>query len=208
MNLLSYRSFSTELLKIANDLGDADIRALLAERQGKEYLKGGQLDTNKLVPADRPVPAGDGGALKIANYTLVAPSMLKVQRKEEGPYSAIRNTAVKGLGGAFAGAGAVKLYREMAGRSATPHSIRLGAGVGAGLSLADKYYRHRNEMKALKQKPKTKIALVQQNANAPFRSPGDALATSQNVGKFQNRVHQSQAKVPGLLGKEFRSHTL
>lgn len=209
MNLLTYRAFSTELLKIANELGDADIRALLADRKGDEYLKGGELPTNKTVPGERPVPAGDGGATKIANYAMAAPGLLRAHKKEEGGYQTVRDTGLKTLGGAAGGAGAVKLVHDMMGKSHSPHGIRMGAGIGAGIALADKAFRHRAEIKnSVKRKPKVKLSFVQQNAAAPFHSPADSLASAQTVGKFQNRVHQSAAKTPGLLGKSFRALTL
>jgi hypothetical protein len=208
MNLLTYRAFSTELLKIANDLGDADVRSLLAERKGEEYLKGGELPTNKIVPGDRPVPAGDGAATKIANYALAAPSMLKAHKKEQGPYQTVRDTGLKALGGAAAGAGSMRLFHDMMGRHPTPHKYRVSAGIGAGIALVDKAFRHRQDIKdTVRRKPKQKLAFVQQNTASTFRSPGDALASAQTVGKFQNRVHQSAAKVPGLLGKSMRSLT-
>lgn len=46
MNIRQARSFSTELAKIAAGILDPDIRALVADRNGKEYLQGGQLATN------------------------------------------------------------------------------------------------------------------------------------------------------------------
>lgn len=211
MNLLSYRAFSTELTKISAGLGDAETRALLAERRGDEYLKGGELKTNETVPGERPIPAGDGLAAKIAanlTMTMTSPRLLKAKKKENSPYQTVRDTGLKALGGAAMGAGTLRLLKDMGGKTMTPHNYRVGAGVGAGLALMDKAYRHRQEIKDTVRRPKTKTAFVQQNTNASFKSPADSLASVSNVGKFQGtRVHQSAAKVPGLLGKSFRIHT-
>lgn len=46
MQLLGYRAFVTELVKIATEVRDPDIRAMIAEANGKEYLQGGRLATN------------------------------------------------------------------------------------------------------------------------------------------------------------------
>ncbi len=207
MNLLTYRSFSTELLKIANDLGDADIRALLSERRGEEYLQGGKLEENKAVPAERVVPAGTSN-VKIANFAVAAPGILRAHKKDDSPaYQNLRDTGIKTFGGAAAGAGGAKLLSEMAGKPAVPRTLRVGAAIGAGAALADRAIRHRSEIKNALQ-PKAKTAFVQQNAAAPFNSPADALSSAQTVGKFQNRVHQSAAQVPGKLGKMPKPHVL
>lgn len=49
MSLLGYRAFATELLKIATEVRDADIRAMIAYGKGQEYLPGGELKTNTEV---------------------------------------------------------------------------------------------------------------------------------------------------------------
>jgi hypothetical protein len=205
MNLRAYRAFSTELLKIANDLGDAKIRALLADRRGEEYLKGGELDSDP-ENDERPAIAN---IRKTANIAALAPSFLRAHKKDDSAYQTVRDTSVKALGGAAGGAGAVKLFHDMAGKAPTPRAFRLGAGAGVGLALADKAYRYRQEIGdkvRRKPKPKTKTAFVQQQPGTTFRSPAESLSSASQVGKFQNRVHQSAAKVPGILGKAFRTH--
>ncbi len=207
MSLRMYRAFSTELLKIANDLGDADIRALLAERRGEEYLKGGELDT-KVQNDERDMPLTSNLG-KTANMAMLAPGYLHAHKKDDSSYQTVRDTGVKALGGAAGGAGAVKLFHDMAGKAPTPHKYRVGAGIGAGMALADKAFRYRQEIGAkVRRKPKTKTAFVQQNPNAGFKSPAEELAGTSEVGKFKNRIHQSAAKTPGLLGKSFRTHTI
>lgn len=203
MNLRAYRAFSTELLKIANDLGDAEIRALLAERRGEEYLKGGELDSRQQND-DPPAPAN---LEKKSNIAALAPSFLHAQKKDNTPYQAVRDTSVKALGGAAGGAGAMKLVHDMMGKAPTARGYRIAAGTGAGLALADKAFRYRQEIgQKMRRKPKVKKAFVETNPGAGFKSPAESLASGQTVGKFQNRVHMSQAKVPGALGKAFRPH--
>jgi hypothetical protein len=59
MSLLGYRAFSVELMKIATEVQDADIRAMVAESRGKEYLQGGRLATNTEVETNfKPKLAG------------------------------------------------------------------------------------------------------------------------------------------------------
>ncbi len=62
MDLLGYRAFTTELLKIATEVRDADIRAMIAEGKGKEY--GSQLRTNSQTETNfQPKIAGFAGRL-------------------------------------------------------------------------------------------------------------------------------------------------
>jgi hypothetical protein len=59
MNLLGYRAFATELMKIATEVQDADIRAMIAEGKTKEYLPGGELKTNTEIETNfKPKLAG------------------------------------------------------------------------------------------------------------------------------------------------------
>lgn len=207
MNLRTCRAFATELLKIAHGLGDAEIRALIADRKGEEYLKGGELDT-RAQNDEKDIPLASNLS-KTANMAMLAPGYLHAHKKDDSAYQTVRDTGVKALGGAAGGAGAVKLFHDMAGKAPTARKYRVGAGVGAGLALADKAFRYRQEIGAkVRRKPKTKTAFVQQNPNAGFKSPAEALSTTSQVGKFQNRVHQSAAKTPGLLGKAFRTHLI
>lgn len=72
MSVLLYRSFVDECVKIAIDKSmlDADMRALIHERKGVEYLKGGKLKSNG--PDDNEFviqfPFG-GGAVKAAAFS-------------------------------------------------------------------------------------------------------------------------------------------
>lgn len=52
MDLRFFRVFSTELLKLATEVLDSDIRARLAEKKGKEYLEGGKLPSNSAEEQD------------------------------------------------------------------------------------------------------------------------------------------------------------
>jgi hypothetical protein len=205
VNLLGYRAFATELTKIAAGLGDADVRALMAERRGEEYLKGGELpSTRQTEETITPVTMSP----KLANYAMMSPALLRARKKDDhAAYNTVRDTGLKTLGGAAGGAGALKLFKDMSGRTPAPKHYRMAAGIGAGVALADKAFRHRQEIAtSVRRKPKEKIAFVEETPSSPFHSPADALAKNQTVGKFQPVVHQSAAKVPGLLGKTFRQH--
>lgn len=188
MSLLGFRAFSTEFIKISQALGDAEIRALLAERNGEEYLKGGELPTNTLVPQDKLAQIAEGLVNNpSANIPVPAPV------KKDKSYQSIRDAGAKTLGGAAAGAGAMKLVKELTGKALGPGHFRAGAALGAGVAIADQALNHRHNLHSKIDAPK--IAFVQQNPNASFRSPADELSTTSNVGKFQvGRVHQSVTK--------------
>lgn len=217
MDLLGFRSFSTELLKIAVDLAeDAGMRALRAERRGEEYLKGGELPTNGTVPPEMVPPAGAGSlATKIANaglLTAAALGQIPRKRRVRGQEIDDRTVTEKAKDkvlplaqGAAGGAGMLKLVHDMHGSAMTPQMYRAGAGVGAGLvgmHLLSKHMKHRTE-----EMKKRKLAMVDTNPTASFHSPADQLAKGQETGVFRNRIHQSEAKTPGLLGKPFRNLT-
>lgn len=133
---------------------------------------------------------------KNANYAIGSSALLRAKKKEDSAYQTVRDTGVKVLGGAAAAGGTLKLVHDMAGTSPTPKEFKVAVGIGAGLALADKAFRHRQEISdTVRRKPKLKTAFVQSNPSATFKSPAEALSSRQNVGMFQDkRIHTGIAK--------------
>lgn len=186
MTTRTYRSFSSEMMKIASGVKDADIQALIAARKGEEYLAGGRLTTNSKIDDHLP-PSQE----KQASFPSMAALQLgaatspldKTKNKKPGSYQEGRDWAVTGLKGATGGASAVGLYRGLKGRQTmTARHLRLGATLGAAAALGDRAYRHSND--------KEKAAEVNPTPGASFGSPAKALADGQQTGRFQaQRIH-------------------
>jgi hypothetical protein len=205
MSLFQYRAFATELMKIATELQDPDIRALMAQRKGEEYLKGGQLPTNadaegqdsRYVPELQKKAFGIGyeaGALPPDDY------MVRGKLKKPGMYQDVRDTAVAGMKGALTGAGVTGLYHGLRGRMNTlpTGQLQAGAGIGAGLALADRMYRHHQQKRQLQEE-------AVKQANLSTFTPARALDTGHKVGSFENKVHVGAPAQPaGLMGKAGR----
>jgi hypothetical protein len=208
VNLLGYRAFATELIKIAIELQDSDIRKLLAERAGQEYLEGGRL------PSNGAGEAGDAGyvpelqkkaAVGMASLdpTITPLDRARTKTKSPGAYQQIRDSSMSGLGGAMAGGGVLRLAQGMRKYDPTganifkPKTYMAAAGIGAGLGLADRLYRHRHELAFGQEK--------QANMNSQTFSPGRELTRGHKVGHFENTVHAgSPATASGLMGKAGR----
>lgn len=221
MNLLAYRAFVTELVKIALELQDSDVRKLMADRAGKEYLEGGELPTNfRGQGADRGyVPelqkkASQTG-LGSMDPTTTPLDRLRSKVKSPGAYQNARDTAMTGLGGALTGGAVVRgvqafrKYDPTGANYFSPKTYMAAAAVGAGAGLADRLYRHRHELKFGKQEPpqpqpQTKVA----NLSSATFSPGRELDRGHKVGHFQNKVHMgTPAPAAGLMGKDGRMPT-
>lgn len=192
MELLSFRSFSTEILKKAADVNiqDPAIRALKALRKGEEYLAGGQLPAN--------AQAETGFMPKMAASILVPVDVydLKARSKTEGPYQKIRDYATTGLRGALVGGSATKLFEKIRGawhpKGVAPDISAKGylgaAAVGAGLSLADKAYR--------RHQAKKNGLLKKAMLNPANFSPARALQRDQQVRHFLTKVHLGYKPTP------------
>ena len=201
MNVLSYRSFSTELIKIAIELQDSDVRKMLADRAGKEYLEGGRLPTNG---------AGEGGdigyvpelqkkaakrGLNTMDPMATPLDRVRSQTKDPGQYQNTRDTAMTGLGGALMGTGVARMaqgfrrYQSSGSHYFSPKTYMAAAGVGASVGLADRLYRHRHEL-SFGQGASQPQQQKQANMNSATFSPGRELHRGHQEGGFQaKRIH-------------------
>ena len=193
MNVRTLRSFSTELLKIAGEALDADVRKLHADRKGKEYLVGGELPSNPGTP----------WAEKLANMLMAAGmTNFKADKKDPGVYQHVRDWGWRGAQGAAAGAGMTQLAKNMRGAGMTAKNYRQGAGIGAGIAIGDRVWRHHQDKKHKAEK----TAMVNANPNDAFRSPAVALHEGQQTGGFKSHMTHSTgtAPKPFQIGKKFR----
>lgn len=190
MDLLGYRAFSTELLKIATEVRDADIRAMIAEGKGKEYLNGGALRTNSESETNfKPKIANFMGYTPPGTYNFRG----KKPTGKSSPYETASNFAATGLKGAMTGAGAGTLLHSLKGHEFRLPPQHLGRWVagGAGIALADRALRRHAVMK-------------QMQKQAMF-TPARQLHATQSKGSFENKVHNTplKATVPAI-GRDFR----
>lgn len=211
MNLLAYRAFATELLKIAIDLQDSDIRKLMADRAGKEYLEGGELPTNfRGQGADQGyVPELQKKAVQ-TGFTSLDPMATPIDRlrskvKSPDAYQNARDTTMTGIGGALAGGSVLKAVERMRGKDYRPGHYIAGAAVGAGAGLADRLWRHRHELKFGQSPEQSAPQAKQANLNSGTFSPGRELTRGNKVGHFQNKIHVGEKPpTPGLMGQAGR----
>lgn len=195
MDILGYRAFATELLKIATEVRDPDIRAMIAESNGKEYLNGGALRTNSEVETNfKPkLAAGFMAYTPVGTYNVRG----KKPTATGTGYETASNFAGTALRGGMTGAGAATLAHTLRrGHDLKLHPKHLGAAVvgGAGLALADRALR-RHEVK----KQLTKMAGLQ------TFTPARELHATQSRGSFENKVHHEPLKpTAGLIGNNFR----
>ena len=203
-----FRAFTTEMLKVAAEIQDSDIRALLAERNGKEYLEGGRLLANsaaegsqyavKMSSGGYTPPLGLGGAGVYNNQAKV---------KKHNHYQKARDYTGAAIRGGLTGLGILAGHNAMKGRFGSPHAAheiahaarqaRHATAAGAGIAVADKAYRHDDL---------PKMAFVNQMPGASFRSPTAELAATQETGSFHSgTIHGTgHAPKPLQLGKKFR----
>ncbi len=216
MEFQTFMAFASELTKVAAETLDPDIRRLLAERLGEEYLEGGKIPETETLPKFANMLANN--ALGLSNF--------KAKKKDDSTYQHVRDWGWRGVQGAAAGAGLTQLAKNIRGGSrAQMHSgdYRRGAAIGAGVAIGDRLWRHRKE-KAEKQSaaPKrvfvdfkdafdrqraaesSKTAMVNANPGASFRSPANELAESGKTGLFKSKViHTGAVSKPLQLGKKF-----
>lgn len=208
MRLRTMRSFTVEMLKIAVDIKDADIRKLLAERRGEEYLDGGRLLTNTAQEAPYlPKTAAGGGYSASVGMTASGSYDLKARKKKHNAYQKLRDYSVAGMKGALTGLGALGAANAMKGRFGSPSAgretlraakqARRAATIGGSAAVLDRAYRH-DEL--------TKEALVNPGLGVAFRSPQQELSQGQETGKFESHVFHNDGRPPKTvqLGKKFR----
>jgi hypothetical protein len=194
MNILGYRAFSTELLKIATEVRDPDIRAMISEAHGKEYLNGGALRANSEAETNfKPKLAAPSSFMA---YTPVGTYNVRGKKPTAtgSGYETASNFAGTALRGGMTGAGAATLahtLRHGHDLKLAPKHLGMAVAGGAGLALADRALR-RNAVK----KQLTKVAMF---------SPARQLHATQSRGDFENKVHHTPLKssVP-TIGRDFR----
>lgn len=191
-------------MKIAADIKDADIRKLVAERRGEEYLEGGKLPED---PPDAFAKHAKGyeaplGMSASGNYDL------KSKKKKKNTYQKVRDYGAAGMKGGLTALGILGASNAMKGRFGAPsgpveiahaaRTARRAATVGASASVMDRAYRH-DEFS------KEKDAAVMPNPGRAFRSPASALATARQTGGFKSRVVHGKGTPPKTvqLGRKF-----
>lgn len=205
-DLRTIRAFTVEMLKIAADIKDSDIRKMLADRKGVEYLEGGELPSNLEEALYLPKMAGGGYEAPIAMAAGNAYD-LKAKKKKHNTYQKIRDYGTTGAKGALTGLGILGASNAMRGRFGSPaagfetlraaRQARRAATIGASAAMIDRAYRH-DEL--------PKQAMVTPSPNTPFRSPAKELAESQETGKFESHVIHDFGRPPKTiqLGRKFR----
>lgn len=209
-SLRTIRAFSAELMKIASGIKhDADVRKLLAERKGEEYLDGGRLLTNTELEAPY-------SHQKIASNLRVGLSagsfdVLNSKKKKKNRYQTARDYAGTAMKGGLTGLGVLGAVNTLRGRFGSPsdpvsilkatRAARQAAGGGAGLALADRAYRHDD----LPGQDKKAFA-VSPSTTSNFKSPATELSKTQQTGSFRGGIVHDTGKVPSslTLGKKFR----
>lgn len=211
-DLRTIRAFGAELMKIAADIKDSDIRKLLSDRKGQEYLEGGQLPSNQEEALYLPKMAAGGGYEAPGGLIgLSAPAGdtydLKARKKKSNSYQKLRDYGTTGMKGALTGLGVLGASNAMRGRFGSPSTsldalraakqARRAATIGGSAAIVDRAYRH-DEL--------TKQALIHSNPGAPFTSPKQELANGQETGKFESSVVHDYGKAPKTvqIGRKFR----
>jgi hypothetical protein len=206
-SLRTIRSFTVEILKTAADIRDSDIRKLLAERRGEEYLEGGRLATNTFDEAPPLIKSGTQYSSGVATGTY----NLKANKKKDNSYQHVRDYATTGLKGALTGLAVLGASNALRGRFGGPttkaetframRQSRRAATIGGSAAVLDRAYRHNDFYK-----DKDKVAMVRTGINTSFRSPQEELARGSETGKFESRViHDFGRPLKTVqLGRKFR----
>jgi hypothetical protein len=195
-------------MKIAADIKDSDIRKLLAERKGQEYLDGGQLPSNQEEALYLPKMAAGGYSAPAGLYASTGDNYdLKAHKKKPNTYQKLRDYGTTGMKGALTGLGVLGASNAMRGRFGSPSGpleamraakqARRAATIGGSAAIIDRAYRH-DEL--------SKQAMVNANPSTPFTSPRQELSTGQETGKFESRVIHDYGKAPKTvqIGRKFR----
>lgn len=210
--LRTIRAFSVELIKEAAQIRDAEIRKLLAERKGEEYLEGGRLLSNTEAEAQYASKLANGNmpAVNIANSS-GSIDVLKSKKKKHNLYQTSRDYVGSGVKGGLTGLGILGAYNVTKGRFGSPSTpvatrqavtaAKRALTAGSGLAIADRAYRH-DDIPGIN---KTSFA-VSANPTTAFKSPGMSLAESGSTGSFKSNVIHDTGKAPQSvqLGRKFR----
>jgi len=190
MKSLSLRSFCTEFLKLAFEIQDPDIRALKADRKGKEYLQGGRLPSNAVGETNF--------SPKLASKSIrqmLAPRELTPQ---ETKYDKVKDYGLAAAKGTVTGVGINSLGHSLAGMETlkpSTKSIRAASLIGLGVGVGDRMFERRKKRQMTPQ-PMVKKALLQSQNFTPAR----ALQAGTEVGKFENVIHKDAPIRPFHLG--------
>jgi hypothetical protein len=209
-SLRSFRIFSSEIMKAAAKVDDADVQALLADRKGEEYLKGGKLPSNTAeeIQYERKMAANFNAGYTNAGVGASGGFDLSSKTKKNNKYQKVRDYAASAGKGGLTGLGVLGALNVMRGKFKGPettHEIRKATRAarnafvgGAGVATLDKAYRH-DEL--------PKMAMVTANPNAAFRSAASSLATSARTGAMKSSVVHHMGKPPRVLqlGQKFRT---
>lgn len=200
--LRTFRSFAAELIKSATKANDADIRHLISERNGEEYLQGGRLLANSAQEAQYVRKEAKAVySLASGNYDL------KAHTKKNNAYQKTRDYAVTGMKGALTGLGVLTAANAIKGRFGTPKGrlaivkakrrAQIAASAGAMASLADRAYRH-DEF--------NKQAFINQTPGSTLGAAGTALSNAGKTGAFKSSIVHHSGKPPRViqLGQKFR----
>lgn len=211
--LRTIRAFSVELMKEASKIMDADIRKLLAERKGEEYLEGGRLPTNTEaeIPFQTKVASnGSYTAPRNMATTSGAIDVLDSHKKKHNRYQKVRDYTGTAMRGGLTGLGVLGATNAMRGRFGSPSnahavraaakSVRRAAGAGAAIAVADKAYRY-DDVPTMDKK----AFVVSPNPSAAFKSPSLALSETRETGGFKPSViHDSGKATKSIqLGRKF-----
>jgi hypothetical protein len=195
MDRKSYESFADELKKIALD---GQTRALLAAREGKEYLPGGQLPSNDVSETNF-VP-------KIATK-IKTPSIDEIFNKEKSKrekalkyktkfhegYSKVREPAAAAIKGGLLSSFLGSLVH---GDRPKGWSLRRWGLAGAGVGLADYWAKGKTN-------PKTKTASPLGLSTMSTFSPARQLSRGRATGRLSNMVRKGDRLRPPTVGQKF-----
>lgn len=207
-SLRTIRSFTVEMLKIAADIKDSDIRKLLSERRGEDYLEGGRLPTNTFDEAP-PLIKASGADSNYSSGIATGTYNFKARTKKDNSYQKARDYVTTGTKGALTGLAILGAGNAMKGRFGGPAAgvetiramkqARRAATVGGSAAILDRAYRHDDLYK-------DKTAVVHPGLNTSFRGPEEELARGAETGKFESHVIHNYGRPPRTvqLGRKFR----
>lgn len=186
--LRQLRSFSTELMKLAADVSDADIRELLTYRQNNVSV-----DQAKIANSFDPKMG-----LAAGSYDL------RAKKKKSNSYQKVRDYAATGMKGGLTGLGIMGALNAMKQKKIFPRpsTARRAASLGSSVALLDRAYRHDDL-------PKTASDIGALGVNptpANLATPGLQLAQARATGLFRNVNHETEGRKPRSLqlGHKFR----
>ena len=209
--LRTIRAFSTELMKLAAGIKDADIQKLLSNRKGEEYLPGGKLPSNSIEDEMLTEKQAAGGYTAPVGMAASGNYDHHAKKKKPNTYQKLRDYAGAGVKGGLTGLGILGAANAMRGRFGAPTGAReisqaaraaqRAATVGAGVAVADRAYRH-DDVPGMGKS----AGVISQGLSRSFGSPAGAAATARRTGGFKSSISQRPGKPPKTvqLGQKFK----